>query len=833
MSLAARSLQEASAVASAFMQDCKEPSFGTRIQRAVAATSIGEPVKWVYTQYHADQVTPAVYAFNSNKGYVLVSAEDDARAILGYSDEGYLDASNLPDNLLFWMQMYADELSTLNKCGKKKGKVLRRAGQRTTSEEYPAIDPILGNTIWGQGAPFNNMCPMIDEKRTVTGCAATALSQIMYSHKHPTHGTGSHSYTTSTRNINLSADFGATTYDWANMLPNYNGSYTDVQANAVATLMYHVGVAAEMDYNINGSGAISTFALVGLTNYFDYDKGIETLPKDFMQEEVILQRIAVDLQAGRPIYISGATVNEEGHAFVCDGMQSNGYLHINWGWNGYSDGYFALSALDPENQGVGGSASDLTFTERVNIHTGIMPDQGGQAMPLVTVDKLIRTSADTISKTSSINFSLEKFTSIGMATASGIVYYAIYDSLQQRAANVLIGSFELPTGYYYSDPIKISGINTTTLANGKYELEIVYVDTIEREHPILVKGLGRVRMPLTVTDSHFIFGESPKAEEQLRDISMADITNIDYTNVWEIDLYSSNFWGTTPSEKDVLIRLRVNSSSSTSAVGTYVLDTNNSGAVGTINAEIMYAVGYANACYQHTPTDMHLTIKLDESSKLVIEYYVVVNGVESKQSFYPRELNWYLHESSSGNYYFYHDYINYELAAALKASHALDLTQNLNHTNTTSMSYFVSGIISHMQNTPEQIAQYKNARLYISDDGTSNNQLYSFNTKWLKNTDFTIGNEIAVGDTVVILGQLQNYLGNTPEIIGYIYQCDKKGTITDVENSSIQGIVKIYDIFGREVDCKTSYDIRPFNVPQSGIYIIRTENSTNKIYINK
>ena len=778
----ARTPQEAAQIASQFITQANAtPTL--RLQKAAAATSVTVPVELAFTQYQIDNTTPAVFVFNStDEGFVLVSAEDNARAVLGYSDEGTFDANNIPENMQFWLKMYADEMRREAKGDEAKGKVNRREvikhpknqqifrgprwrkvkGERREAEEeaYPTIAPLLGETIWGQGEPFNNMCPQIGNERAVTGCVATALSQIMYIHKYPTKGIGSHSYKTETEGLTVSANFGNTTYDWANMIPNYKDSYTTTQANAVATLIHHVGVAADMDYTVDGSGAVSSIALVGLTNYFGYDKAINVLPKDFLKEETTLQTIASDLQAGRPVYISGSTVNQEGHAFVCDGMQSDGYLHINWGWNGMADGYFAISALAPEVQGTGGSASNLAFTERVDVYTNIKPNEGGEAMPLVTVDKLTRTSSDAISKKTAVKFSLENFTSTGIATAAGTLTYFIYNNAGEVVSTVGIGTFELDPGYYYTEPIKLSQQLPSSLAQGEYELEIRYTADNGKDHPILVKGLGEVRVPFTVTSSQFVFGAIAEPEKDLRPFTNADFALIEGTKTWSVDLFSSQFWSDTPSETDVLIRCNLHSNSDKAVVGTYTME------AGTIDANAIYAEGYYNACYQYQPTALHLTILPAGGEKVTVQYYMEVNG-EVKQGSYTTTPDWY---TTNGDTYQYNTDYTFDLATTLSASKAVEITSALTHSNLTEMSYFVEGIISNMRNTPEEIVQYTQARFDISDDGTTNNQFYCYNTKWLDNTDFITGNEIKLGDEVVVLGNVQNYNGNTPEIKGYIYQ---------------------------------------------------------------
>jgi hypothetical protein len=700
-----------------------------------------------------------VYVFNGEDGFVLVSAEDDARAILGYSDHGRFDATDMPENMQFWLQMYADELAS-KPTSSLKGRVQRRTAAQTQAT-YPTISPILGEVEWGQDEPYNNLCPTVGSERSVTGCVATAISQIMYAHKYPTKGIGSKTYTTESHGLRLNVNFGATTYDWGNMLPYYKNNYNSTQANAVATLMYHVGVAADMDYDPDGSGAISSAALAAITEYFGYNKSIHVLPKDFMKEETVLQTVASDLQEGRPVYISGSTVNQEGHAFVCDGMQSGGYLHINWGWNGSGNGYFALSALDPENQGTGGSASDLAFTEGVCLYTNIKPSAGGEAMPLVTVDKLTRTSSDAINKTTAVGFSLDAFTSTGIATAAGMVTYFIYNNAGEVVNKVKIGTFELDPGYCYTDAINISQKLPSNLAQGDYELEIRYIDDNDKDHPILVKGLGEVRVPFMVTSSQFVFGKIAEPEKDLRPFTNADFALIEGSKTWSVDLFSSQFWSDTPSETDVLIRCNLHSNSDKAVVGTYTME------AGTIDANAIYAEGYYNACYQYQPTALHLTILPAGGEKVTVQYYMEVNG-EVKQGSYTATPDWYT--TIDGDTYQYNTDYTFDLATALPASKALQMTKALGHTNATEMSYFVGGIISNMRNTPEQIVQYKSARFDISDDGTTNNQFYCYNTKWLDNSDFVTGNEVILGDEVVIYGQVQNYMGNTPEIKGYVYQ---------------------------------------------------------------
>jgi hypothetical protein len=203
---------------------------------------------------------------------------------------------------------------------------------------------------------------------------------------------------------------------------------------------------------------------------------------------------------------------------------------------------------------------------------------------------------------------------------------------------------------------------------------------------------------------------------------------------------------------------------------------------GTIDAYGLYAEGYYNAYYPYTPTALHLTIRPAINEAVTIEYYMEVNG-KVMQGSYTTIPDWY---STDGEYYVYKTDYTFDLATTLPASKALRMTKMLNHTDLTEMSYFVSGTISNMRNTPEQIVQYKQAHFDISDDGTTANQFYCYNTKWLYNTDFVAGNEIKLGDEVVVLGQLQNYNGNTPEIKGYVYEHAAAQTPVDYSIKNLQ-----------------------------------------------
>lgn len=774
--LQARTPEQAAQIAQRFIA----PSHSRSVQRAAALRT----VDLAYTQYQVDATTPAVYVFNHNdQGFVLVSADENARTILGYADSGHIDAAHMPANLQFWLQMYADELSNTNASASQPSqskKAIQRTHRITTeSNTYPTIQPILANVHWGQNAPYNLYTPTILKKKTPTGCAATAIGQIMYKYQYPKTGIGKYSYVTQTHNISLSADFETTTYDWENILPNYEkNTYTDQQAEAVATLIYHLGIAMDMDYTPSGSGSIPSNVFKALVNHFDYDAAYKILPKDYLLQTDMLSQIANELQQGRPVMIAGHTTNQEGHAFVCDGMQSDGFLHINWGWNGLADGYFALSALAPETHGTGGSSSQLAFTENVTAYIGIQPNKGGKPSAFITVDEIERTSEDTIYTSSNISFNLINFTNYGTEKAIGDITYDIYNDQNQLLQSLPVESIELRPNYYYK-VISLYSYDDLALPDGNYQLEITWHDEQGQINRIAVKNQGYVRLPFTIAGNLAIF-ESEQPTSLHQPLVNAQFIQVANTNQWEVDFSSAAFWNDSVSDTDALLRCTLYSQSNTSVVGTYQFDSTNSGLPGTIGGNAFYAVGYYKSCSKHEPKELYVTITQDNDGKLQLQYYIDYGAEQPLQAISQITPLWYYYDGT--NYFYYDNMITYDLAAFIPASSAYRLATTLSESDFTYVSFFVSGAISACYMTPEQIVQQQTASFSITDIDTEDPQLYCHNTRWLNNSAFTTGDEIKPGNQLILYGRLQHYNNHLPSLQGYVYQT----TYTDTTDYSIQ-----------------------------------------------
>ena len=303
----------------------------------------------VQPQLDAVREVSGLYVFNVSQeaGFVIVSNDDRTMPVLGYSDSGSIDPDNMPSNMRAWLQFYADEIAWLDNNNITTTYTARRVGEHPTT----AIPELL-KTTWDQGYPYNAYCP----ESSVTGCVATAMAQVMNYHKWPT-GT-----TVEIPAYGTLPKLGTTTFDWANMITNYSGSYTGTQAMAVAKLMQYCGWAVQMQYGGSSNARVSDVANALIT-YFGYKETTQYVNRSHYSYANWTDLIYHELEEGRPVIYGGQAV-DNGHAFVCDGYKYDGgdLFHINWGWSGRGNGYFVLSVLNPSEQGIGGSASNSAYT---------------------------------------------------------------------------------------------------------------------------------------------------------------------------------------------------------------------------------------------------------------------------------------------------------------------------------------------------------------------------------------------------------------------------------------------------------------------------------------
>lgn len=333
-------------------------------EKSGISASLSEPTR--QTLGSNSQTLP-YYVFNAdnNNGFVIIAGDNRLGSVLGYSDSGSFSLDDAPDGLVALMKLYEQYMA---KSTESENVV------SVTAAGTPAMQPLLGNIEWGQDTPFNSLCPTYTESGKTTnyytGCVVTAATQIMKYYDYPAQGTGSKSYTFN--GATLSADFGNTTYNWSNMPGAVPESPNPIQENAYSTLAYHFGIAVEMQYAKDGSGAYTMMVPTALKDYFGYDKALRLHTREYYTSKEWLDMIKAELDAKRPVYYGASSdVGNGGHAFVCDGYDSNDYVHINWGWYGRSNGYFLINHLNPSSLGEGGGTGGYNRSQE--IITGIMP----------------------------------------------------------------------------------------------------------------------------------------------------------------------------------------------------------------------------------------------------------------------------------------------------------------------------------------------------------------------------------------------------------------------------------------------------------------------------
>ena len=317
-------------------------------------------------------------------GFILVSADDVAIPILGYSTTSRFVTKDMPENVAAWYEDYEREIRTLKEVLGSDNEPAPGWEIMENPTDLPRIDyavtPLI-TTTWNQGNPYNLQCPTVGVNRAPTGCVATATAQLMKFWNHPATGHGSHSYNHSSAGT-LSANFGATTYDWSNMPNSLTASSSNIQKTAVATLMYHIGVAVQMNYGSNSSGAttlnypgrFSTSAQTALMKYFKYKSSMTSIRLENYTSDQWRALLRAELDASRPVLYSGRNT-DGGHAFICDGYNNSNQFHFNWGWGGSHDGNFAIGSLNPGVGGIGGNASGTYNMDNAAL-IGVEPHSG-------------------------------------------------------------------------------------------------------------------------------------------------------------------------------------------------------------------------------------------------------------------------------------------------------------------------------------------------------------------------------------------------------------------------------------------------------------------------
>lgn len=276
-------------------------------------------------------------------GYAIIGNDDRMPLVIGYSDTRF---DNDTTNLGF--QWYMKAIDSSNEI--RITRDIKTNSIKPDAKYSKSVKPLI-RTEWGQGYPYNNLCPIVDDKgnRAFTGCVATAIAQIVYHNHYPLHGLNEDSkliYSVNGIQKDTIVNFGKNNYRYNSMLLNYNNDYSDENILSVSELMLDCGLISNMNYSKQASATTQNSARDGLSFYFCYGNNLKRCLRYQYGNAQWMNLIFREINEGRPVLYGGTNSNGDGHAFILDGYDENGNIHINWGWNGNNNGYFNLAVID-------------------------------------------------------------------------------------------------------------------------------------------------------------------------------------------------------------------------------------------------------------------------------------------------------------------------------------------------------------------------------------------------------------------------------------------------------------------------------------------------------
>lgn len=450
----------------------------------------------------AKQSQYSIYGIKG-RGFVVVSKDDAFQPVLGISETDY-DINNLPDGLRWWLRETERSLSLM----KANGEILY--DNRTGITTYGFL-----KTQWDQLKPYNLLCPVINDTNAPTGCVATTLAQIMNYYQYPAQGKGYGGYSVTTYASETDNE-GTTkqftnqlingTYDWSGMKDSYRS--TD-DAQGVATLMFDAGKAVDMNYAASGSGAMSYNAARALFDNFSYDSlAVNCYDRMFFSDDEWMNMIETEIANKRPVYYAGSDSVDGGHAFVLDGVNSEGQVHINWGWSGAGNGYYSIDQLRPYNKATRKYLSNGEgFTESQEIIIGIKPQQTPDANEENTsywvtsgYDMQVNDNKLFITLYDLVNYGVRYFSGkvdLVFENTQDTLCSPIYDSYEgtDSATNVpSYSGFSFYDENLHSDSIELSD-EVSELAAGTYNVYLASKSNDEKEY----KKVRTIGGPLVFT----------------------------------------------------------------------------------------------------------------------------------------------------------------------------------------------------------------------------------------------------------------------------------------------------------------------------------------------
>ena len=410
---------------------------------------------------------------NRHVGFVVLANDDAIEAVVGVSNKPYTTDTNI--NPSFQWYLRAANAAIASRIASGHG----YSGAIAPSAPLPDhVDPLI-ETRWQQEAPFNNDVQKDDKgKPYLVGCVAITMTQIMRYYKYPAVGKGSNSYTMNGET--LSANFSASPYQWDKMLPIYEkGKYTDEEAKAVSELMRQVGISVNMDYKPGFSSSYTMSAQNALINNFGYNPDMNRYTRNYYSEQEWMDMVYKELSEQRPIYYSGNDSKwENGHAFVIDGYNAEGKVHVNWGWGGYQDGDFDIGILTP-------ARSNYSYYQDMIV--GIQPEQQGAWTSHLNLYYGTHLTIEKFSKRA-ISMGEAKVWNVSSTPVNGTLALVIEGNGQQR--NLKTTNYQADDSQWYS--ISWQNIRLPKdLPDGDYQVYLRFKDDRDANWQVVRSEYGK------------------------------------------------------------------------------------------------------------------------------------------------------------------------------------------------------------------------------------------------------------------------------------------------------------------------------------------------------
>lgn len=502
-----------------------------------------------------------VFNINSTQGFVIVSGDDIVDPILGYSNQKAFDPAHIPLHVAAWLKGYEDQISyAIDKQMTATPKIQAAWDlYKTTTNPTPffkapqGVAPLV-QTTWNQSPYYNDLCPFDNgaNDRTVTGCVATAMAQVLKYWNSPVTGAGFNSYNDPNYGTQ-SADFGSTTYDWNNMPLLLNGPNTPI-----ATLMYQCGVSVNMTYGVAAAGGSAAYVIssqspvtncaeYALKTYFGYPSTLHGETRVSYSDDDWKNMLKSDLDASRPLIYAGFG-SGGGHCFVCDGYDNNGMFHFNWGWQGLYDGYFDINALNPAGVGTGGGTGGFNSGQQAIFGVQGSGGGGNDTTNLQIYAPLI-ISASPIIYGSSFTLQTDIFNLATSGSFTGDFCAAIFNNNMAFVDYVeILSNMTLPAQSNYPSGLTFSNTGLLTMLPGTYEIA-VYYRTAGGNWILVPDGSGsntngiqvsvinpnsiELYAPMTVTPGTTLINGQPVSVH----LNVVNNGSTDFNGTWDVSLY--------------------------------------------------------------------------------------------------------------------------------------------------------------------------------------------------------------------------------------------------------------------------------------------------------